>query len=32
VLAGGILPDHPIEPAADASIVDRFLALMGRGG
>ena len=31
VLAGGILPDQPVAPPADASIVDRFLALMGRG-
>ncbi|MEO0494352.1 MAG: hypothetical protein AAF081_13160 [Actinomycetota bacterium] len=30
VLAGGILPDQPLEPAADAGVVDRFLALMGR--
>ena len=30
VLAGGILPDQPVAPPADASIVDRFLALMGR--
>lgn len=32
VLAGGVLPDQPIEPAADASVTDRFLALMGRPG
>ena len=30
VLAGGVLPDTPIEPAADASPAVRFLALMGR--
>ena len=30
VLAGGILPDQPVAPPADASIIDRFLALMGR--
>ncbi len=30
VLAGGVLPDQPVEPPADASVVERFLALMGR--
>lgn len=30
VLAGGILPDTPVEPAADAGVVERFLGLMGR--
>ena len=30
VLAGGILPDQPVEPPADASLEVRFLALMGR--
>ena len=30
VLAGGILPDQPVEPRPDASVVERFLALMGR--
>ncbi|MEM9200195.1 MAG: hypothetical protein AAGC53_00975 [Actinomycetota bacterium] len=30
VLAGGVLPDTPVEPSADASTVERFLALMGR--
>jgi len=30
VLAGGILPDTPVEPAADATVVERFLGLMGR--
>jgi len=30
VLAGGVLPDTPIEPASDASPAVRFLALMGR--
>ncbi|MEM8708585.1 MAG: hypothetical protein AAGE98_19120 [Actinomycetota bacterium] len=30
VLAGGILPDQPVEPSADADITERFLALMGR--
>lgn len=32
VLAGGVLPDQPIEPVPDASLVERFLALMGRAG
>ncbi len=31
VLAGGVLPDMPIEPAANAASSVRFLALMGRG-
>lgn len=31
VLAGGVLPDMPIEPADDATPAVRFLALMGRG-
>ena len=30
VLAGGILPDQPVEPPAGASLEVRFLALMGR--
>ena len=30
VLAGGVLPDEPVEPAADAGVVERFLGLMGR--
>jgi hypothetical protein len=30
VLAGGVLPDTPVEPAADATAVERFLGLMGR--
>lgn len=30
VLAGGVLPDTPLEPPADASPVERLLALTGR--
>ena len=30
VLAGGILPDEPVEPAPDAGVIERFLGLMGR--
>ena len=30
VLAGGLLPDDPVEPAADAGVGERFLALLGR--
>lgn len=30
VLAGGLLPDDPVVPSADAGVVERFLALLGR--
>lgn len=30
VLAGGVLPDEPVEPRAGAGVVERFLGLMGR--
>lgn len=30
ILAGGVLPDTPIEPDPQAAPVERFLALMGR--
>ena len=32
VLAGGVLPDQPVEPPAGAEPMERFLALMGRVG
>jgi uncharacterized protein (TIGR03086 family) len=32
VLAGGVLPDRPVEPPEGAGTTDRFLALMGRVG
>lgn len=30
ILAGGVLPDVPVQPSADAGTVERFLALTGR--
>lgn len=30
ILAGGVLPDTPIEPDSSAGVAQRFLALMGR--
>ena len=30
VLAGGVLPDEPVEPGADAGLIERFLGFMGR--
>ncbi|MEM7143127.1 MAG: hypothetical protein AAF548_19045 [Actinomycetota bacterium] len=32
VLAGGVLPETPLEPAADAGSAERLLALTGRAG
>jgi uncharacterized protein (TIGR03086 family) len=30
ILAGGVLPDVPVQPPADAGLVERFLAVTGR--